>query len=182
MTTPPLSPALRAFLATVVPGERRTGAVTAVEGFGVLVDLDGAPEPSVGFIPPTEVSWSWISSCHEVVTRGMRVTAEVLAVDTVTRGQVVLSLCALRPNPWVAWADEVGRVLRGRVTQVFPFGVGVGLEDGVGGLVHAPAPARAGDGFGVRIGDEMTVRITEVDVRRRRIGLVPAPRPGITTA
>ncbi|MBD9727495.1 hypothetical protein [Streptomyces caniscabiei] len=71
-----------------------------------FVALDGAPEASAGFIPPPELSWRWISSCHEAVSLGQRVTAEVLALDTEIRGQAVLSLVALQPNAWSLWADR----------------------------------------------------------------------------
>ncbi|MEU9473730.1 S1 RNA-binding domain-containing protein [Streptomyces avermitilis] len=54
MAHPLPSPVLREFLATLRRGDERSGVVTSIENFGVFVDLDGAPEPSVGFIPPPE--------------------------------------------------------------------------------------------------------------------------------
>ncbi|MFG2919825.1 S1 RNA-binding domain-containing protein [Kitasatospora sp. NPDC048298] len=171
MTYPLPSPALKVFLATLRRGEERTGVVTASETFGVVVDLDGAPEPSVGFIPPPEVSWKWISSCDEVVTIGQRVTAAVLAIDAEMRGQAVLSLIALQPNPWLAWVDQVGSVLRGRVTRLVPFGVFVSVDDGMDGLLHSSELSRLGSDRGIRVGDELTAQIAEVDPARRRIRL-----------
>lgn len=98
-------------------------------------------------------------------------TAEVLALETEVRGQAVLSLVALQPNPWSLWADRAGSVVRGRVTKLVPFGIFVGLDDGIAGLVHCSELLPAGPEQAVRIGDEMIVRIAEVDVPMRRIRL-----------
>ncbi|MFD9134267.1 S1 RNA-binding domain-containing protein [Streptomyces bottropensis] len=174
MTYPLPSQALRAFLMTLHPGDVVTGVVTGVENFGVFVDLDGAPEAAAGFIPPPEVSWRWITSCHEAVAPGQRVTAQILSLDTELRGQAVLSLVALQPNPWSLWSDRVGSVVRGRVTKLVSFGIFVGLDAGTAGLVHCSELPPVGPERAVRIGDEMTVRITEVDVPMRRIRLARA--------
>jgi ribosomal protein S1 len=171
VTYPLPSRALNDFLATLHPGEVVAGVVAGIENFGVFVDLDGAPEASAGFIPPPELSWRWISSCHEAVSLGQRVTAEVLALDTEVRGQAVLSLAALQPNPWSRWADRVGSVIQGRVTKLVPFGIFLSLDEGIAGLVHRSELPPSGTRWKVRIGDEMTVRITEVDVPMRRIRL-----------
>ncbi|TQE23719.1 S1 RNA-binding domain-containing protein [Streptomyces ipomoeae] len=92
-------------------------------------------------------------------------------LDTELRGQAVLSLVALQPNPWSLWADRAGSVVRGRVTKLVPFGIFVRLDDGTTGLVHRSELPPAGREQAFRIGDEMTVRITEVDVLMRRIRL-----------
>ncbi|MFD7541947.1 S1 RNA-binding domain-containing protein [Streptomyces sp. NPDC059819] len=108
MAYPLPSKALRDFLLSLRPGDVVAGVVSGIENFGVFVDLDGAPEASVGFVPPPELSWRWITSCHEAVSLGQRVSAEVLALDVERRGQAVLSLVALQENPWLvcpgAWA------------------------------------------------------------------------------
>ncbi|MGW7064107.1 S1 RNA-binding domain-containing protein [Streptomyces sp. NPDC054904] len=171
MTYPLPSKALNDFLMALHPGDVVTGVVARIENFGVFVDLDGAPEASAGFIPPPELSWRWISSCHEAVSLGERVNAAVLALDTEMRGQAVLSLVALQPNPWSLWADRVGSVIRGRVTKLVSFGIFVSLDDAIAGLVHQSELPPSGPERAVQIGDEMTVWITEVDVPMRRIRL-----------
>ncbi|MER5871933.1 S1 RNA-binding domain-containing protein [Streptomyces sp. NPDC002044] len=171
MTYPLPSTALNDFLMALHPGDVVAGVVARIENFGVFVDLDGAPEASAGFIPPPELSWRWISSCHEAVSLGQRVNAEVLALDTEMRGQAMLSLVALQPNPWSLWTDRAGSVIRGRVTKLVPFGIFVSLDEGIAGLVHHSELPPAGPERTVRIGDEMTVQIAEVDVPMRRIRL-----------
>ncbi|WP_441248098.1 S1 RNA-binding domain-containing protein [Kitasatospora sp. McL0602] len=168
MTHPLPSPALREFLSTLRRGEVRSGAVVSIEQYGVLVDLDEAPEYSVGIIPLPEVSWKWIPP-QETLTVGQRVTAEVLGVEAEMRGQVVLSVIALQPNPWLAWVDRVGSVLTSRVTKAVPFGVFVRVDDGMDGLVHVSQLPHPGEHY--RVGDEMTVRIAGVEPARRRIRL-----------
>jgi small subunit ribosomal protein S1 len=168
VTGPLPSPALKEFLSMLRRGEVRSGTVASVEQFGVLVDLDGAPEGAAGIIPLPEVSWKWIPS-DEVLVVGQRVTAEVLDVELKVRGQAILSLLTSQPNPWLAWVDRIGSVLTGRVTKVVPFGVFVGVDDDMNGLVHRselPAPR---DHF--QVGDEMTVRIAQVEPERRRMRL-----------
>ncbi|MFD4754352.1 S1 RNA-binding domain-containing protein [Streptomyces sp. NPDC058426] len=168
MTYPLPSKVLKDFLQLLRPGDVVAGMVSGIENFGVFVDLDGAPETAVGFIPPPEVSWRWISSAHEVVSLGQRVSAEVLALDTELRGQAVLSLAALQENPWLVWAERVGSIASGRVTKVVPFGAFV-LGDGIAGLIHSSELLAAEPAREVRVGDAMTARIAEADPPMRRI-------------
>lgn len=119
-----------------------------------------------------EVSWRWTSSAHDAVSLGERVSGEVLALDTELRGQAVLSLCALRENPWAAWAARVGNVVTGCVAGNFvPLGVFVTLEEGVAGLLPYTALGPVGHQETVPLGQETTVRIASVDVSRRQIHL-----------
>ena len=161
---------ISAVLTTLCPGDVVHGTVTRIENFGVFVDLDGGPEPEIGFVPPPELSWKWISSAHEVVALGQRVNAEVLALDSETRGQALLSLCALEENPWMAWVDRVGSVVTGHVTGNFvPHGVFVAIEDGVEGLLRYDELAPVGQQETVPLGSQVTVQVADVEVSRRRI-------------
>ncbi|BCJ47201.1 hypothetical protein GCM10010168_72100 [Actinoplanes ianthinogenes] len=162
-------PELWAFLKGLVPGQRLSGTVAAIERFGVFVDLDEGPKhpvfPGVGFLTMPELSWRRFADAAEIVTVGERVTCEFLAFDT-TNGEARLSLRALRPDPFREFAREVavGQVLRGSVTKVVPFGLFVRVADGIEGLIH-------GAGQAVRVGDEVTVAIVAIDPARRRVAL-----------
>ncbi|MFF3159303.1 S1 RNA-binding domain-containing protein [Streptomyces sp. NPDC057910] len=171
MAYPLPSKALRDFLLSLRPGDVVAGVVSGIENFGVFVDLDGAPEASVGFVPPPELSWRWITSCHEAVSLGQRVSAEALALDVERRGQAVLSLVALQENPWLVWSGHVGSIVSGRVTKLVPFGAFVGLDDGIAGLIHSSELPAAEPDRKLRVGDVMTARIAEVDPSMRRIRL-----------
>ncbi len=164
------SPELSGFLARLRPGELLSGTVAAIERFGVFVALDTGPAhpvfPGVGFISAAELSWRRFDAFTDVVRVGQRVTCEFLQFDT-TNLEARLSLRATRPDPFQMFAVP-GRPVRGRVTEVVPFGVFVEVADGVEGLLHrdhAPGP--------FDVGDEIAVVVTEVDRERRRLHLTP---------
>ncbi|WP_149827463.1 S1 RNA-binding domain-containing protein [Streptomyces tailanensis] len=172
-------PELWAFLKGLRLGDVLAGTVASIERFGVFVALDDGPGhpvfPGVGFITIPELSWRHFENPSDVVRVGQRVTCEFLQFDT-WNGEARLSLRAMQPDPLRAFADgtEVGRVLRGRVTKLVPFGVFVEVADGIEGLVHLSEltvePLETPDGV-VEVGDEMTVVVLEVDLARRRVSL-----------
>jgi ribosomal protein S1 len=175
----PDAPELRVFLETLRYGDRLSGAVAAIEYFGVFVALDDGPGhpvfPGVGFIAFPELSWRRFEAASEVVHVGQRVSCEFIHFDTWNL-EARLSLRATEPDPFQAFADgvSVGQKLRGQVTALVPFGVFVQVADGVEGLVHlrelswtpVESPWDA-----VRVGDEVTVVVTEIDRERRRLAL-----------
>ncbi|WP_307821773.1 S1 RNA-binding domain-containing protein [Streptomyces coffeae] len=172
-------PELRMFLESLSPGELLSGTVAALERFGVFVALDDGPDhpvfPGVGLITIPELSWLRIESASDVVAVGQRVTCEFLAFDT-WNAEARLSLRATRPDPFQTFADRVvvGQELPGRVTKLIPFGAFVEVAKGIEGLVHnrelASAPVAAPEDV-VRLGDEVTVVITDIDRERRRLAL-----------
>ncbi|MER5829861.1 S1 RNA-binding domain-containing protein [Streptomyces sp. NPDC002130] len=160
-------------------GEFLSGTVTAIERFGVFVALDDGPDhpvfPGVGFISVPELSWRRIEAASDVVQVGQRVSCEFLQFDTWNL-EARLSLRSTQPDPFQAFADGVvvGQELHGQVTKLVPFGVFVQVADGVEGLVHlrelTRTPVRTPSDV-VRVGDEVTVLVTEIDVERRRLAL-----------
>jgi small subunit ribosomal protein S1 len=170
---------LWAFLSGLRRGEVVSGAVAAIERFGVFVALDNGPGhpvfPGVGFITIPELSWQHIDSAADVVQVGQRVSCEFLHFDT-SNGEARLSLRALRPDPVKAFLGEVavGQTLRGSVTKLVPFGAFVRVADGVEGLVHLrdlAGPPVAAPNEVLQIGDEITVAVTSIDRARRRLVL-----------
>ncbi|MFI6148970.1 S1 RNA-binding domain-containing protein [Streptomyces sp. NPDC051109] len=167
-------PALRAFLLGLQLCTTHQGRVQSVHNFGVFVNLDGEPaDQCTGFIRGPELSWRRIDHPADAVTAGQRVVGEIIDVDT-RRGQVQLSLKALHENPFVPFADQAGLVTAGQVTKLIPFGAFVRIADGVEGLVHntefRDEPVEH-PGHIVSEGDEITVRIVEVDLVRHRVTL-----------
>ena len=172
-------PELWSLLKSLRLGQTLSGTVAAIEPFGVFVALDDGPRhpvlPGVGFITFPELSWTRFEAASDIVQVGQRVTCEFLQFDT-WNGEARLSLRALLPDPFAAFADgtAVGRTLRGQVTKVVPFGVFVRVAEGVEGLVHlrelARGPMSAPEDV-VLIGDEVTVVVTEIDRERRRLSL-----------
>ncbi|MEV7526307.1 S1 RNA-binding domain-containing protein [Streptomyces sp. NPDC091371] len=172
-------PELWAFLRSRHRGEILSGTVAAIERFGVFVSLDDGPAhpvlPGVGFITVPELSWHHVDSVSDVVQVGQHVTCEFLQFDD-WNGEARLSLRALRPDPFAAFAEgtRVGRILPVQVTRLVPFGAFVRVADGIEGLVHvrelARTPVETPEEV-VRVGDDVTVVITGIDVQRRRLTL-----------
>ncbi|MFC8827763.1 S1 RNA-binding domain-containing protein [Streptomyces sp. NPDC057137] len=167
-------PTLRAFLLGLRRGATHEGRVRSVHNFGVFVNLDGEPGyQCTGFIRGPELSWVWIDHRAAAVIAGQRVVGLILDVD-ILRGQVQLSLKALEPDPFRPFENQEGRITTGRVTKLISFGAFVRIADGVEGLLHN---TEFGDepvehpGQIVNEGDEIAVRIVEVDLVRHRITL-----------
>ncbi|MFC9181022.1 S1 RNA-binding domain-containing protein [Streptomyces globisporus] len=162
---------LRAFLLGLRRGATHQGQVQSVHNFGVFVNLDGEPDPCTGFIRIPELSWRWIDHPTDAVTAGQRVVGEIIGIHT-RRGQVQLSLKALQEDPLLPFADQACLVTAGRVTKLIPFGAFVRIADGIAGLVHntefRDEPVEHPSQI-VSEGDEITVRIVEVDLVRRRL-------------
>lgn len=178
-------PELWAFLASLTPGETLTGTVAAIEPFGVFVALDDGPAhplfPGVGFITHPELAWQRFDEASDVVQVRQRVTCKFLQFDTCNL-EARLSLRAMQPDPFQEFADSVvvGQELRGEVTKVVPFGAFVRVADGIEGFVHRDhltAGPEAAVSDVVRIGEEMTVVVTEVDRIRRRLSLARQQEP-----
>ncbi|MFF3392648.1 S1 RNA-binding domain-containing protein [Streptomyces sp. NPDC002669] len=167
-------PALRSFLLGLERGQVVTGTVSAVHNFGVFVHVDGEPDGlCTGFIRVPDLTWGWISHPSEAVEAGRRITAEVIIAET-RSGQVTLSLKALREDPLIRFADQVGRVLTGPIVKIVPFGVFVQLAPEVVGFLHlselTDEPTGTPDQF-VDEGELITVKVAEVDLRLHRVRL-----------
>ncbi|MGW6008842.1 S1 RNA-binding domain-containing protein [Streptomyces sp. NPDC055210] len=158
-----------AFLKTLRRGQVVTGTVTSIASFGVtFVDIGGF----TAMINIPELSWRPVNHPSDVISVGQQITAEVLDVDMV-RERVLLSLRAVQEDPWPQVAQRLGQVVTGPVTKIVPFGVFVRIEnreDGFQGLVHTSDLDQALEDV-IEVGDVLTVKITDVDVPRRRIAL-----------
>ncbi|KWW99882.1 30S ribosomal protein S1 [Carbonactinospora thermoautotrophica] len=159
------------FLTTLKKGQIRTGVVSSIVNFGAFVDLGGVD----GLVHVSELSWKHIDHPSEVVEVGQEVTVEVLDVD-MERERVSLSLKATQEDPWQQFArkHQIGQVVPGRVTKLVPFGAFVRVEEGIEGLVHISELAERHVEIPeqiVQVGDEIFVKIIDIDLERRRISL-----------
>ena len=161
----------REFLETLQRGEVRKGVVSSIVQFGAFVDLGGVD----GLVHVSELSWKHVDHPSEVVEVGHEVEVEVLDVD-LQRERVSLSLKATQEDPWRQFARQhyVGEFVEGRVTKLVPFGSFVKVEEGIEGLVHISELAEAHVEMPeqvLRVGDQVTVKIIDIDDVRRRISL-----------
>ncbi|WP_370453763.1 30S ribosomal protein S1 [Gordonibacter sp. Marseille-P4307] len=152
-------------------GMRLKGSVSSIVDFGAFVDLGGID----GLVHISELSWNHVNHPSEVVKVGQEVEVEVLDVD-LQRERISLGLKQTTPDPWVKLVESypVGAIVDGKVTKVVPFGAFVALGENTEGLVHisemAPrhieTPAQV-----VKVGDEVKVKVMEINPERRRISL-----------
>jgi small subunit ribosomal protein S1 len=123
----------------------------------------------------SELSWKHVDHPSEVVSVGEEVEVEVLDVD-LERERVSLSLKATQEDPWKEFERkyQAGEIVEGQVTKLVPFGAFVRVAQGIEGLVHiselsdqhVESPEAV-----LSVGDEVRVKVIDVDVTRRRISL-----------
>ena len=159
------------FLNQLQRGQVRTGTVSSLVNFGAFVDLGGVD----GLVHVSELSWKHIDHPSEVVAVGDEVTVEVLEVDF-ERERVSLSLKATQEDPWQAFArtHTISQVVPGEVTKLVPFGAFIRVFDGIEGLVHISELAERHVEIPeqvVQVGDQLFVKIIDIDLERRRISL-----------
>ncbi|MEA3217252.1 MAG: small subunit ribosomal protein [Acidimicrobiia bacterium] len=159
------------FLANLKPGEVRKGVVSSVVNFGAFVDLGGMD----GLIHVSELSWKHVDHPGSVVQVGDEVEVQVLEVD-LDRDRISLSLKATQQDPWQEFASNhrVGELVYGRVTKLVPFGAFVQVGDGIEGLVHISEMSAHHVDLPEQVvtpGEELWVKIIDLDLQRRRISL-----------
>jgi len=159
------------FLNQLQKGQVRSGVVSSIVNFGAFVDLGGVD----GLVHVSELSWKHIDHPSEVVEVGTEVTVEVLDVDF-ERERVSLSLKATQEDPWQHFArtHTINQVVPGNVTKLVPFGAFVRVHEGIEGLVHISELAERHVEIPeqvVQVGDELFVKVIDIDLERRRISL-----------
>jgi small subunit ribosomal protein S1 len=173
------------------PGLVVEGQISNIVDFGAFVDLDGID----GLIHISELSWSHVNHPSEILNIGDTVQVKVLDIDR-DRQRISLGLKQTQEDPWQRIMDtyNVNDELAGKVTKVVTFGAFVEVLDGVEGLVHiselaghhVESPREI-----VHPGDEIRVKILEIDSERRRLSLsakrvedqiLPLPRPDAPAA
>ncbi|MCX8042705.1 MAG: 30S ribosomal protein S1 [Desulfobacterota bacterium] len=116
-------------------GTRVTGKVVNITNYGAFVELEEGVE---GLIHISEMSWTKkIKHPSQLLTIGDVIEAVVLDVDTVKK-RISLGLKQLEPNPWTVIEEKypVGTVVEGKIKNITDFGIFIGLDEGIDGLVH----------------------------------------------
>jgi small subunit ribosomal protein S1 len=153
------------------PGEVVEGMISNIVDFGAFVDLDGID----GLIHISELSWSHVNHPSEILNIGDKVTVKVLDIDR-DRQRISLGLKQTQEDPWQRVVDtyNIGDELEGTVTKVVTFGAFVEILDGVEGLVHISELAQhhvENPREIIQPGDQVRVKILEIDSERRRLSL-----------
>jgi small subunit ribosomal protein S1 len=161
----------QAILEKLEPGLIVEGQISNIVDFGAFVDLDGID----GLIHISELSWSHVNHPSEILSIGQTVEVKVLDIDR-DRQRISLGLKQTQEDPWQRVVDtyHVGDELEGSVTKVVAFGAFVEILEGVEGLVHISELAQQhveNPREIVAPGDEVKVKILEIDSERRRLSL-----------
>jgi len=149
-----------------------TVRVLRLERFGAFVELEEGVD---GLIPMSEMSWSRIGRLSDVLQVGQTVEAVVIRVEPEKR-RIALSLKQVEADPWAGVLESFPKnsTITGRVTKCTDFGAFVELVPGVEGLVHiselSDQRVKKCEDV-VQPGQEVEVRVLDVDTEQRRISL-----------
>ena len=156
------------------PGTMVKGTVRNLTNYGAFIEIE---EGIDGLLHVSDMSWTRkISHPSEVVEKGQEIECRVLSVDQ-ERRRIALGLKQLEEDPWATDIPnkyQPGQVVKGTVTKITNFGVFVGLENGLEGLLHISELADhkvENPEDVVKVGDEIEVKILRVDTDERKIGL-----------
>lgn len=114
-------------------GDVRYGIVKNITDFGVFLDLDGID----GLLHITDMTWRRIKHPSEMVQLGAKLEVMILSVDK-EKGRVALGLKQKEPNPWDQIEEKYppGTHVRGKITNLLPYGAFMEIEPGIEGLIH----------------------------------------------
>ncbi len=156
------------------PGAVVKGVVRNLTNYGAFIEIDDGID---GLLHVTDMSWTRkVTHPSEMVDKGQEIECKVLSVDQ-QRRRIALGLKQMHEDPWttdIPARYKPGDVVKGTVTKITNFGVFVGLEDGLEGLLHISELSEdkienAEDL--VKVGDPIEVKILRVDTDDRKIGL-----------
>jgi len=155
-------------------GTRLKGRVTNITDYGAFVELEPGIE---GLIHVSEMSWTK-KNVHpgKLVSTSQEVEVQVLEVDPVKR-RISLGLKQTMRNPWEVFVEKypVGSVVEGEVKNKTEFGLFLGLDGDVDGMVHLSDLDWKRPGEQVieeyKKGDKVKAQVLDVDVEKERISL-----------
>ena len=155
-------------------GTRLTGRVTNLTDYGCFVEIEEGVE---GLVHVSEMDWT-NKNVHpsKVVNLDDTVEVMVLEIDE-ERRRISLGLKQCKPNPWEEFAKNhnKGDKVSGKIKSITDFGIFIGLEGGIDGLVHLSDISWNATGEEAvrdyKKGEEVTAVVMQVDAERERISL-----------
>ena len=155
-------------------GTKHSGVVTNITDYGAFVELDAGVE---GLVHVSEMSWTK-KNAHpgKIVSTSQEVEVTVLEIDTEKR-RVSLGLKQTSGNPWENFASDnpVGTVITGEIKNLTEFGLFIGLDGDIDGMVHLSDLSweKAGDEAIKEFAKGQTIeaKVSDIDVEKERISL-----------
>ncbi|HBJ46776.1 MAG TPA: 30S ribosomal protein S1, partial [Deltaproteobacteria bacterium] len=155
-------------------GTKITGKIVSLTDYGAFIEIEPGVE---GLIHVSEMSWTKkVRHPSKIVELGEMVEAIVKDLD-VERKRISLSLKEVQANPWKLALDRypVGCIVKGSVRNVTDFGIFVGLDEGIDGLVHVSDISWKQRQFKpadvASKGDDIEVKVLNIDVEQERLSL-----------
>jgi small subunit ribosomal protein S1 len=150
------------------------GVVRNLTNYGAFIEIE---EGIDGLLHVSDMSWTRkISHPNEMVEKGQEVECRVLSVDQ-ERRRIALGQKQMADDPWatdIPGKYQPGQIVKGPVTKITNFGVFVGLENGLEGLLHISELADhkvENPEDVVKVGEVIEVKVLRVDPEERKIGL-----------
>ncbi|WP_085246693.1 30S ribosomal protein S1 [Gilliamella mensalis] len=155
-------------------GTKVTGKVTNLTDYGCFVEIETGVE---GLVHVSEMDWT-NKNIHpsKVVSLGDEVEVVVLEIDE-ERRRISLGLKQCKPNPWLQFAEShnKGDKVSGKIKSITDFGIFIGLDGGIDGLVHLSDISWNMPGEeavkAYKKGDDIEAVVLQVDAERERISL-----------
>ncbi|NUO54224.1 MAG: 30S ribosomal protein S1 [Polyangiaceae bacterium] len=156
------------------PGKKVRGKVMSITDYGAFVELEPGVE---GLIHVSEMSWTKkVKHPSKLLEVGQEIECQVLEVDSRAK-RISLGLKQLEPDPWMLFTDKYnpGDKIAGKVRSITDYGVFVGIEEGVDGMVH-----RSDLSWSVRVnnpsdlykkGDEVEAIILSINHDEKKVSL-----------
>ena len=165
------SAAQNAFFENTKVGDTVEGEVKSITDYGVFVDLGGVD----GLIRRADLSWNRFKHPSEIVSIGDKIQVTIKDIDPETK-KVALTYKKDSENPWEIFKAnyEQGQVIKATVVSITSFGAFAQIISGVDGLIHISQIAnKRVDNVAdiLKVGDEVEVKITEIDTEKKRISL-----------
>jgi small subunit ribosomal protein S1 len=155
-------------------GTKLKGAVTNITEYGAFIELEAGIE---GLVHVSEMSWTK-KNVHpgKIVSTSQQVDVQVLEVDP-TKRRISLGLKQTQDNPWDAFlaAHPKGTIVEGPIRNITEFGLFIGLDNGIDGMVHLSDLdwSKPGDELikEYKKGDNVKAMVLDVDSSKERISL-----------
>jgi 4-hydroxy-3-methylbut-2-enyl diphosphate reductase len=159
------------FWAEIEIGKHYKGEVKSMESYGVFVDLGGVD----GMVHLSELSWKRIRHPKDAVQVGDMLDVFVKSFDP-DKKRVSLTAKNAEDNPWTKFIEDypVGTTVKATVVNITPFGAFAQITPGIDGLIHVSQISRdrvKNVNEAVQVGQEVDVRITEIDAVRERVSI-----------
>lgn len=153
---------------------RHSGRVVSMADYGAFVELERGIE---GLIHISEMSWTKrIKHPSKLLAIGDEVEVVVLSID-IENKRIALGMKQTEPNPWTLLAERypINAIVKGKIKNITDFGIFIGIEDGIDGLVHISdiswtKKVKHPQELYLR-GQEIEAKVLSIDVENERFSL-----------